>query len=215
MSDSITQPELAARCEWVGQRSLKALMATGSLDPDFYFSKGPGALLHRLHMKEFGPWMNSPKLKAHLFAVIRLIIEREGYDCMIFATDSWMFQANDRYLALSEAERRALTDTGFARLVELGYGTRSEALQVTAQTPTLSHAYAVLYTRRGAQITPGETRSEAGAFAGGRAAMFMRSGEPDMSGAYQRAQQVLNSLEALGFDFRKSTELVNIATQTP
>jgi hypothetical protein len=211
-----TDDELIQRCNWVAAENTRNMLATGNIDPDFYFAKGPGALLYHLRFSEI-PWaMNNGRFKEIVFAMVRLSVEQAGYDCVICCTECWMFRGNQAFTELDETTRRKLTNSGFEMLQDLGYGTRVDAFVVTGQTPERACIASYVVDR---DLATGKVRS-AGELLhqyvipienfDGRQKMFGPCKEPGM----QEAQDLLKSMNMPPPGLlEQSVHLVNIATE--
>jgi hypothetical protein len=216
--DPVTRLDLARRCEWVASRIARRLRETGEMLPEFYYGKGTGDLLYRFTFSpHFAPIMESGVGKEVLFSVARRLIELEKYDCFIFASDMWMFEANERYLALSEERRASLVDRGFETIERLGYGTRCELIAVIGQTPSIAHGVQIRYSRKGKRLPKVEEPLAMINFdmGGGRSKMWGDWKEPGMAERYASVSARMERFQALGMDLPVPTELVNIATEIP
>jgi hypothetical protein len=82
-----------------------------------------------------GRFLNDGNAKRVFFDAIRYANKRAHADACIIATDSWYAKATpegEKHIPTGEYRREI--DAGFAKLLELGWATRQEAIQITAQT---------------------------------------------------------------------------------
>jgi len=202
----VTPEELARRCDWIAARASRRLREANDLRAEFYFGKG--AALYRLCTPFVDVALNHGDRKEILFALTRCLVETRGYDCFIMATDSWSFEGNERYLALTNKERAALVDRGFKRLMALGYGKRTEAISVSGQTPDFYHLAVVRYERDPPRIA--STESTAVDAIKGRSTMWGDWDHPRMRETYEAVKA-----SPITIPGTEAMPMVNIETEDP
>jgi len=97
-----------------------------------------------------GPLLDSGDAKRVLFQIIRDIVHDTGADGVIFGTDMWGASATKEGIKHGENEWNRQVDTGFAKLVKMGWAMRHQLINVTAQTEG-----DVVLMQHGYQITGG------------------------------------------------------------
>jgi len=83
-----------------------------------------------------GSIMNSGDAKREYFGAVRELVRYTGADGVIFATDVWGAQLTDEGRKHGQQEWNSHVDTGFAKLVRMGWATRVQAIHITAQSKT-------------------------------------------------------------------------------
>jgi hypothetical protein len=219
---SVSIGELTARTEWVMQRNVRMLREDGHQSADFYFGRGSGSLLYNVRLTVLADWMNSGEMKERLFALIRVLIEEVGYDCFIFASDTWSFEGNKAFRQLPDARaQELLAKSSIPELVELGYGTSVEAIIVMGQTAKLACVSKTTYYRD--PVNPdkiarvGKTQTGEGdieTFAG-RAKMFGTMKDGGTRRAYKKIHAQRREIKEVLAQMANLTSLVNIATEEP
>jgi len=180
---------LARRAEWVTGHCVRLMRTTNEVPLEFYF--GQEEKLYQARLGHIAPIMNHGTQKELLFAVTRRFIEARAYDCFMFSSDVWRFDANEAFLRLSAAARHAVIDKGFRLAQSLGYGQAIEALAINAQTPERTHMVTVRYSRDPEKpeniVKIAEPESSPGKMLGGRSLMWGDWDEPGMAEAYAAA----------------------------
>jgi hypothetical protein len=204
------------------RRNLRLLREQGYARADFYFGKGAGSLLYNLRLDLIADWMNSGQMKERLFALIRHLMEDAGYDCFVFACDTWSFEANKLFMALPEERAEELLATkSIPELAALGYGRSAEAIVVTAQTPELTCMSKTLYRRdpvnpdKVSRVEKTETAQGDESDIGGRTKMFGEITDPGTAAAYKKLRGKQSEFKRRGLDLPGATVLINIATEEP
>jgi len=92
-----------------------------------------------------GPLLDSGDAKRVLFGIIRDIVQDSGADGVLFGTDMWGAQATEAGVQAGADAWNRHVDTGFAKLVKMGWAIQVQLLNVTAQSKTdvlmIQHAY--------------------------------------------------------------------------
>jgi len=92
-----------------------------------------------------GPLLDSGDAKRVLFGIIRDIVQDSGADGVLFGTDMWGAQATDAGVKAGADAWNRHVDTGFAKLVKMGWAIQVQLLNVTVQSKTdvlmMQHAY--------------------------------------------------------------------------
>ena len=92
-----------------------------------------------------GVLLDSGDAKRVLFGIIRDLVRDSGADAVIFGTDMWGAQPTDDGIKAGVEEWNRHVDTGFAKLVKMGWAIQVQLLNVTAQSKTdvlmMQHAY--------------------------------------------------------------------------
>lgn len=204
----MTPEELARWCLWIAHEKFRVLCLEQRFYPDFYLGKA--CKLYKLRAPPgIEMLLNNGAVKAAVFSLLRYMVHKRGYDAFIMATDTWLFEGNKRYFALSEVERHELIDRAFKRAVAEGYGKVHEAFTVTGQTPNFAHQVQMAY--KDLEILS----VESGAFSwgGGRMTMWGDWNEPGMREAYDDVTgsgQAEIALLSVGIDFDRGISLVEI-----
>ena len=219
---TVTAEELAQRCDWVTRRNLRLIKEQGFQNADFYFGRGPGSLLYNLRLDLIADLMNSGLFQEYLFALVRLLIEDAGYDCCVFASDTWALEHSELFYQLPAARAAELLRTrSIAELAELGYGKRIEAISVVAETPDLVWITQTPYYRdvlqpdRVAHV--GEIRSGGGDLntLSGRVKFFGRITDREAQRMRRKVGKLASDFRKRGVDLPGATALINIATEAP
>ena len=92
-----------------------------------------------------GILLDSGDAKRVLFAIIRDIVQDSGADGVLFGTDMWGAQATEAGVKAGADAWNRHVDTGFAKLVKMGWAIQVQLLNVTVQSKTdvlmMQHAY--------------------------------------------------------------------------
>lgn len=75
--------------------------------------------------------LNSGAAKREIFGFCRRMVQEAGCDGVIFATDAWQMKLTPEAIKLDWKQH---VDSGFAKLVEMGWATREETITITAQS---------------------------------------------------------------------------------
>jgi hypothetical protein len=92
-----------------------------------------------------GELLDSGDAKRILFQIIRNIVRDTRADAVIFGTDMWGAQATEAGIKAGADAWNRHVDTGFEKLVKMGWAIQCQLLNVTAQSKTdvlmMQHAY--------------------------------------------------------------------------
>ena len=91
-----------------------------------------------------GPLLDSGDAKRILFGIIRDIVHDTGVDGVVFGTDMWGATCTQEGFKHKDEWDRHI-DTGFAKLVKMGWAVRCQLVHVTAQSASdvvmMQHCY--------------------------------------------------------------------------
>lgn len=91
-----------------------------------------------------GQLLDSGDAKRILFQLIRDVLHDTGADGVLFGTDIWAIALTEEGSKHQKEVNRHI-DTGFAKLVRMGWAVRTMAIHITAQSPTdvvlMNHEY--------------------------------------------------------------------------
>jgi hypothetical protein len=83
------------------------------------------------------PLMNNGDAKDRIFGFFRLLVEAKQADGVLFGSDTWMGEVTpEGNKHINTPAWRENTTHGFAKLIQLGWIKREEALIITAQSET-------------------------------------------------------------------------------
>jgi hypothetical protein len=92
-----------------------------------------------------GQLLDSGDAKRVLFGIIRDLVGDTGADGVLFGTDMWGAQATEAGIKAGSDAWNRHVDTGFAKLVKMGWAIQVQLLNVTVQSKTdvlmMQHAY--------------------------------------------------------------------------
>jgi len=117
--------------------------------------------------------MNSGDAKREIFGFFRTLIRERGCDGAIFASDTWQMKlTTEGEKHLDEYQQHV--DSGFAKLVQMGWAMREEALTISAQNKDDALLIVQPYRRltSGIQLLAGRREWFPQANFGGRQKMF-------------------------------------------
>jgi|SRR6185436_12674930 len=183
----MTKQELEAEANRLITGAKYALELQNEFNPAFLLHH-PGQGWERLSVPKGSEYlMNIGAAKREIYGFVRRMVQEHGCDGVIFGSDTWQAKLTPEGLKQGKEFYRHV-DSGYAKVVEMGWAVREEAITVTAQN--LNDALIITQPYRrlssGIQLLAGERHWIAQSAFSGRQKMFgdLREenlGEPETS----------------------------------